>query len=181
MANGFGAAFGGLLLLAVVAGLAGLLALCSVGVVRSRRRGGKVPGPYRYGSAVLLVGVVLVAGFAVVALIDEAPAVAAVFVSTVFAPLVVVGGYLSRTADVAVLDAVAATGLAWGAPALAGVAVTFGLPALVSELFGLAPGQSRQFGLPWLGTLLGGVVVVLGALRIASYLRNAVLGAADDR
>lgn len=179
MANGFGAAFGGLLLLAVVAGLAGLLALSVAGAVLSSSRGGSVPRGLRYLAAALVVGVVLVAGFAVAALVDEAPPVAAVFVATVFVPLGAVGGYLHRTCDVSGVDTVAATGLAWGGPFLIGVAVTFGVPTLISRVFNLSTGEFRQLGLQWLGTVLGGTAVLLGALRLASYLRKSVLSRAD--
>ncbi|MFB6219901.1 MAG: hypothetical protein ABEH90_00560 [Halolamina sp.] len=176
MANGFGAAFGGLLLLAVVAGLAGLLALFLAGAVAFRKRGERVPSGLRYLPVAVVTGVVLVAGFAVAALVDEAAAVAAVFVATVFVPFGAVGGFLLWMSELSRLDAVATTGLAWGVPYLLGLGVTFGVPILITRTFGLAPAKSRHLGLYWLGTVLGGIVVVLGTLRLAEHVADSVLG-----
>jgi len=114
------------MLLAVLSGMAGLLGLFLAGAIVSRRRTGTVPRILRYLSVAGVLGVILVAGFAVVALYDEAVTLATVFLGIVFVPLDAVGIYLHRKAELAGLDALATAGLAWSIPFLIGLAVTFG-------------------------------------------------------
>lgn len=173
MSNGFGAAFGGLMLLAVLSGVAGLLGLSLAGGVVSRWRTGEVPTILRYLCVATVLGVVLVAGFAVVALVDEAATVAAVFFALVLVPLGTVGVYLRHVTELSRLDVVVTTGVAWSIPFLIGLAVTFAVPNVINSLLGLAPAESRQLGLYWMATALGAVVVVLGALRLGKYVSKS--------
>lgn len=170
MSNGLGAAFGGLLLIAMLAGLATLLALTLGGVVVVQRRTGTVPRWLRYLPVVLLAGVVAVAGFGVLALYDEAATLAAVFVAIVFVPLGGVGVALHRRPDLSRLDVLATAGLAWSLPFLLGLGVTFGSLAVVTSVFELAPAQSRRLGLPWGATAVGGGVVLFSALWLSTYV-----------
>lgn len=174
MATGFGAAFGGLLLVAVLSGLAGLLGLVFAGALVARKRLGTVPRRVWSLSGALVLGVILVAGFAVVALVDEAPILAVVFFGTVFVPLGAVGIYLSRVPEVPPHETVGAAGLAWSLPFLVGGAVTFGLPIVINSVGGPAPAAARQLGVYWLATALGASVVVLGALRLSKYISQTL-------
>lgn len=170
MSNGFGAAFGGLLLVAVVSGLAGLLGLCLLGAVISRRQTGTVPRALQYLSIVVVLGVLLVAGFAVAALYDEAAVLAAVFVASIFAPLGGVGIYLYRVTDLSRSEILATAGRVWSLPFLLGIVVTFGSPVVITGMFGMAPAEARQLGVYWGATALGGIVVLLGALWLCTYV-----------
>lgn len=172
MSNGLGAAFGGLLLLAVLSAMAGLLGLSLAGALVFRRRTGAVPGSLRYLSAAVVPGVVLVAGFGVVALFDEAATLASVFLASVLVPLGMIGGHLHRMSELSRVDTIATAGIAWSIPFLLGLVVTFGLPVTINRVFALAPAESRELGLYWLATGLGALVVVTGALRLGSYLRT---------
>lgn len=174
MTNGLGAAFGGLMLLALLSGLAGLLGLCLAGAFVSKRRTGTVPRLLRQLSVAAVLGVILVAGFAVVALSDEAATLAAVFFAIVLVPLGAIGIYLHRVTELTRLDTVATVGLAWSIPFLIGLAVTFGVPAVFNRLFDLAPAESRRFGLYWIAPALGAIVVVLGALRLSTHVRKSL-------
>lgn len=174
MSNGLGAAFGGLMLLAVLSGMAGLLGLCLVGVVVSKRRTETVPNILRYLSVAVVLGVILVAGFAVVALFDEAATLATVFLAIVLVPLGTVGIYLHRATELPRLDIVATAGLAWSIPFLIGLAVTFGIPNVINRVFDLAPAESQQLGLYWIATALGAIVVVFAALRLGKYVSKSV-------
>lgn len=180
MSNGLGAAFGGLLLLAVLAGLATLLALTLGVVVVVRRRRVTIPRGLRSLSVALLAGVVTVAGFGVVALYDEAATLAAVFLAMVAVPLAVVGIALHRRAALSRLDTIAATGLAWSLPFLLGLAVTFGGLNVVTRVFELAPAESQRLGLQWLATTVGGGVVVGSALWLSTYVRSLIATGASS-
>lgn len=174
MSNGLGASFGGLMLLVVLSVMAGLLGLIEVGVVVSQRRSERVLTSLRYLSIALVLGVLLVAGFAVVALFDEAVLLAAVFFAIVIVPLAVVGLYLTRTAELPSVDTVATAGLAWSIPFLIGLVITFGTPTLVNSVFGLTTGESQRLGVYWGATALGAIVVVFGALWIVIQVRNPI-------
>lgn len=167
MSAGFGAAFTGLTLLAVLSGLAGLLALSLAGVVASRRWTKPVPPLLRSLWAGLVCGVVLVAGFGAVLLVDEAATLAAVFVGLVLIPLGAGGLSLYRVAELPRRELVATAGLAWSLSFLLGLAITFGVPIVINRLVDLAPTESRQLGLYWIATALGTTVIVLGTLRLS--------------
>lgn len=165
------------MLLAVLSGMAGLLGLSLAGVVVSRRRTGTVPSSLRYLPGAVVVGVILVAGFAVAALFDEVATLAAVFFATVLVPLGVVGIYLHRVTELPRRDTVATAGLAWSIPFLIGLAVTFGAPNVINRVFDLAPAESQQLGLYWMSTALGAIVVVLGALRLGKHVSKSLFAA----
>lgn len=177
MSNGLGAAFGGLLLAAVLAGLAVLLALSLVGVVVFHRRTGAVPDGLRYLILALIAGVVLIAGFAVGALYDEAATLAAVFIALVFIPLVVAGIYLYRVTELSRLDTIVTTGLAWSIPFLFGLVVTFGTPTVINNTFSLTPGESRQLGIYWGVAVLGALVVGFGTLWFSKRVSKPLYSA----
>lgn len=166
MSNGLGAGFAGLTLLAVLLGLAGLLASCLAGVFVSRRRTGSVPGRLRSVSAALLGGVIVVAGFGVVALYDEALPLAVLFAVIVLLPLAAVGGYLRRTTDLTPIDILATAGVAWSLPFVVGVGVTFGLTTGLGSALEVPPAGARRRALVWIGTTVGGLVVGAGSMLV---------------
>jgi len=177
LSNGLGAGFGGLMLLAVLSGMAGLLGLSLTGVVVSRRRTGTFPRLLRYLSVAVVFGVILVAGFAVLVLYDEAATLAAVLLAIVLIPLGAVGIYLHRMTELSRLDILATTGLAWSIPFLIGLAVTFGVLIVVTNVFDLAPAESQQLGLHWIATAVGAVVVVLGTLLLGKQISRSLYSA----
>lgn len=155
--------------------MAGVLGLFLAGGVVSGRRTGAFPRILRYLLVAVVVGVILVAGFAVVALYDEAVTLATVFFGSVFVPLGAVSIYLHRLAELSRLDTLVTAGIAWSIPFLIGLAVTFGGLVVVTDLLDLAPAESQQLGLPWIATAVGAVVVVLGTLLLGKQV-NRVLG-----
>lgn len=177
MSNGLGAAFGGVMLLAVLSAMAGLLGLFLAGVVVSRRRTGSVPGVLRYLSVAVVLGVILVAGFAVVALFGEAATLATVFFAIVLAPLGAVGIYLHRVTELSQLDTIATAGFAWSIPFLIGLTVIFGVPNVINSMFDLAPAESKQLGLYWVATALGAIIVVLGAIGLGKHVCKSLSAA----
>lgn len=170
MSNGLGAGFGALTLLAALAGLSLLVALGAGVSYVLYRRTGRVPRPLRLPLVAVGVVVVGVAGFGVLALHDEAPPVAGLFVATVLAPFLVVGGYLLRTTESPLVDVAATTVLAWGLLFLPGVAVVIGVTVGASDVFGLAAAESQRLGVPWVASTIGGGTVVLGMLLVGSHL-----------
>lgn len=170
MSNGLGASFGGLMLLAVLSVMAGLLGLFGAGVIVSRSRSKRVASRLRYPSVALVLGVVLVAGFAVVALFDEAALLAAVFVAIVIVPLGAVGFYLNRLTESPTVDIIATAGVAWSIPFLIGLVVTFGTPNVINSVFDLSPGESQQLGVYWGATALGAIVVMSGTLWLVKHV-----------
>lgn len=171
MTNGFGAAFGGLLLAALLAGLAALLTLSGLVVAGWRRRGGAVSRCGLYPAVGLTAGVLLVAGFAVVALADEATALAGLFVALVFVPLTVCGLDLHRRASLSPLETVATTGVAWGPPFLVGLLVAVGGFNLLTGVFDLTAGEAQRRGFQWVATAVGGLVVLLGTRYLGRLVR----------
>jgi hypothetical protein len=174
MANGFGAGFFGLALLALLLGLAALLALGLVVVVVIRRRAGTVPGILEYGSLAVLGAVLLVAGFGVAAMYDEAVFIAVLLLLLVFVPLAAVGLYLDQTTGRSRLDTLATTGMAWGVPFVVGTGITFGLMIGVSSALGLAPAEPEQVWVTWTAMLVGGVVVLAGSLLLGKHLSRSL-------
>lgn len=177
MASGFGAAFGGMMLLAVVTGMALFLSLSLLGILLSRRRGRGVPRILRYLSIVVVIGVILTGSFSVIALVDEAAPLATVFLAIVFVPLGAVGLYLRLVTNLPRLDTVLTMGVAWGLPFLVGLPLTFGLPILINRALGLAPAESRHLGVYWIAPVVGAIVVVLGSLGLARQVRKSLFTA----
>jgi len=173
MSNGLGAGFFGLTLLAILLGLAAVLTLALVGVVGFRRRIGTVPQLLKYVSIAVLGGVLVVAGFGVLAMYDEAVLLAVLFLVIVFVPLTVVGIYLHQTTELTRVDVLVTTGLAWSVPFVIGVGVTFGLTIGVSSTFDLAPAESQRLGVVWIAMLVGGAVIVTGSVLLGRYLSQS--------
>jgi len=174
MSNGLGAGFFWLLLLAVLLGLAAVLTLTLVGVVGFRRRTGTIPHLLKYVSIAVLGGVLLVAGFGVLAMYDEAVRLAVLFLAIVFVPLAAVGLYLHRTTKLTRLDTLVATGLAWSLPFVIGVGVTFGLTIGASSIFDLAPAESQRLRVVWIAMIAGGAVVVLGSVLLGKHVSQSL-------
>jgi len=174
MSNGLGAGFGGLLLLAILLGLAGLLTLSLGAVYLFQRRRDAVPRLLKYLSIAFLAGVVVVAGFAIAALFDEVSLLPALFTAIAVIPLLVVGVYLSRTTELSSVDLLASTGLAWSVPFLLGVVVVFGLTLGVSQVLGWTSVQSQQRGLAQIATFVGGLVVVVGTVLLSKTISLAI-------
>ncbi|MFC7138418.1 hypothetical protein ACFQMA_01025 [Halosimplex aquaticum] len=180
MSNGFGAAFGGMMLLAVLSGMALLLGISLAGIFVLQRRTGSIPRFLRYLSFAVVVGVILIAGFSVAALFDEATMLATVFLAIVFVPLGVVTLYLHRENDLSRIDIVVTTGVAWSIPFLIGVPVTIGVPVLINRIFGLSPAESRQLGVYWIASVVGAIVVVFGALRLSRHVSKRMITATSS-
>jgi hypothetical protein len=141
-----------------------------VGVVGFRRRIGTVPQLLKYVSIAVLGGVLVVAGFGVLAMYDEAVLLAVLFLVIVFVPLTVVGIYLHQTIELTRVDVLVTAGLAWSLPFVIGVGVTFGLTIGVSSTFDLAPAESQRLGMVWIAMLVGGAVIVIGSVFLGKYL-----------
>lgn len=165
-------------LLAVLLGLAVLLAACLAGVFVSHWRTGAVPPLLRYVSAALLCGVIVVAGFGVVALSDEAPPLAVLFVAIVLLPVAAVSGYLRLTTELPHVDTLATAGVAWSLPFVVGVVVTFGLSSGLGSVLEAPPAGSQRRALVWIATAVGAVVVVTGSIILARTVSRP-LSAAD--
>lgn len=173
MSNGFGAAFGGLLL-AVLSGMALFLAACLAGFFLLESQSDNPPNVLRILSGALSVSVTVVAGFAVIALIDESAILATVFLGLVLVPIGAVGLILHRVTGLSSLDIIGTTGVAWSIPYLIGLTATFVFLIGVNRAFVLAPAASRSLGIYWIATLLGALIVLLGTFRIAIHIGGSV-------
>lgn len=184
MSNGLGAGFALLTILAVLLGVAVLLGLLTAGAVALERRSGTRPAPIRYVAAGLLAVALVVAGFGAVALADEALVGAALLVALVFVPLAGAGAIVRRAGHPDRLALTATTAMAWGGAYIFGIAVLAGLVVGLEPALGLAPGEARQVGLPWLETAVAGLAALAVALALASGLPRlvpTVPGAPGDR
>lgn len=181
MTDGFGAGFGALMLLALLVGLAALLSVTAAGALLSERRSDDVHDVFPYTAVGLVSVVVVVGGFGVLALSDEAPAAAALFVALVFVPLAGAAGVLQRDTALSWDDLAAVAGMAWGLPYVAGAAVLFGLAVGLAPALGLAPGEARRTGLPWIETVVAGLVVLAGAMAVAPRLVARLPSVTPDR
>lgn len=175
MSNGLGAGFGGLLLLAAVALLATVQSLLLAGAYAMRGRGGAVPTPVGYLSAAVLAGVLAVAGFAVLALFDEAPKLAALFVVLVFLPSLAAGWRLRGEWGRNVVVGLSAVGLSWSVPFLLGVGVVFGSIAVAAES-GVSTTAPAQDAVLLVATLAGGAVATAGTLLFEGWVRESSFG-----
>lgn len=170
MTNGLGAGLFALTLLAVIAALAVLAVAATVAAGICYRKSGFVPMPLRYLHVAIAVGVFGVAGFAVLVLYDEAPLAAGLFTSVVVVPFLLVSASLARSTDVARLDIIVATVMAWGIPFVLGLGVSVAVMTGLESLLDLAPAESRQVGVAWVAAASGGFVIVLGMLPLAPRL-----------
>lgn len=174
MSDGLGAGFAGLTLLAVLLGLAALLALCLVGVFASRRRTDRDPRSITFLSVAVLGVVIVVAGFGVAALYDEAPPLAVLLLAVVFLPLTAVGAYVRLTTDLQPTDTLATAGVAWSLPFVVGTAVTFGLSIGLGSVLELPPADPQRRALVWIATTVGAVVVVTGSIILARTVSKSL-------
>jgi len=173
MSNGLGAGFFGVTLLAILLGLAAVLTIALAGVVVLRRWIGTVPQLLKYVSIAVLGGVLVVAGFGVLAMYDEAVLLAVLFLVIVFVPLTAVGIYLHQTTELTRVDVLVTAGLAWSLPFVIGVGVTFALTIGISSTLDLAPAESQRLWVVWIAMLVGGAVIVIGSVLLGKYLSQS--------
>lgn len=176
MTDGLGSGFFALTLLVLLGVGAVLLGLTAAGALALDRRRGRVPVAVRFLAMVLLAAVVVVAGFGVLVLADEAVVAAALVVAIAFAPVVAVVVRQRRAGRQPWLAVLATAGLAWGPSYLLGVVVAFGLDIALRELLDLAPAEPLSMAVAWVaaaggGVVAAGVAAVVGA-RLASVLRT---------
>jgi hypothetical protein len=179
MSDGLGAGFGALMLLAVLVGLALVLALTGAVAVALDRRGSGAPGVTRYVAVALLVGVLAVSGFGVLALYDEAAVLAWVFAALVVVPLSVAGAGLGHRIGRPWIDVGASVAVGWSLPFVAGVVVTFGGLQVASQGLGLASGEVQSMGLPWVAATAGGLVVTAATVATAGRLAEPLAPDSD--
>ncbi len=178
MSNGLGVGFAALTSLAVLVGLALLAVLVTGGAYLVSRRTGHTLNAFRY--LLLAIGVVVlgVSGFSVLALSDEAPALAGLFLLCTVLPGLVSAAYLASATTLSLLDIVATTTMAWGLLFLFGIGVVFGVQRGITSVFDFAPAESRHLGVPWIASTSGGIVLTLGmavlAIRLSEVMRPPV-------
>lgn len=169
MSNGLGAGFFGLTMLAVLLGLAGVLALTGAATLAVERWADLWPAPLRYMPVVLLAAVAAVAGFCVLALYDEAAVLAWLFAALVVAPLGAGGAYLRRSTSLGWPDALSVTALGWSPSYVAGVVATFGLVTAVQQALQLTSGEVEQMGVAWAAAAAGGLLAVAGTAAVGGW------------
>lgn len=158
MSNGFGAAFFGITLFAVLLAIAGLLVVTTVVVFYLRHK--QVPDLIQYVAAPLTGIVVVVSGFGIVVLTDEATALAVLFAAIVVFPLVLVGAR-AKWSGVSWITVVAISGMAWSLPFITGVGLLFVLQTNI---------EISTTGM----TGLAGIVTIGGALLIGEYIGSVL-------
>jgi hypothetical protein len=170
MSNGLGAGFFTVSLLVALAGVAVFVALATTSCVVFFRRTSRVPQIVVYLMVAITIGVVGVAGFGILVLFDEASAAAWVFTSTVVLPFAVVGAYLARMTELPPSYVVSSTVMAWGLPFLLGIGVALGVKTGIETVSAVAPGESRQLGIPWIAAACGGLTIILAMLPLSTRL-----------
>lgn len=158
MSNGFGAGFGGLVILVGLVVLAGLL-VATAAVALYWRQEQSSP-PVDYVAVGLVAIVVAVAGFGIAALADEAPRIAVLFGATVGLPLVLVAGR-ARWTGAGWGSVAARSGMAWGLPFLAGVGALYVLTVATDAS-------------PEVMTGVAGAVTTGGTLLAGEYVRTVL-------
>jgi len=181
MSNGLGAGFFAITLLAVLAGLATLVVLAMIVSAVSHRRIGHTPTLLRYLLVLLCVGVLGVAGFGILFVYDETPAIAWLLTSIVVVPFLVVSVYLARSTGLSRFDVMTTTAMAWGVPFFLGVGVAVGVVNGIESVFDLAPAESRQMGVAWIAAAVGGLTTILGMIPIGNRLGRMVDSATTAR
>ncbi|MFB6161380.1 MAG: hypothetical protein ABEJ61_09435 [Haloferacaceae archaeon] len=167
MANGFGAGFAALAVVAVIAGLALLLGAASGAAFVLRRRTGRVPTLVSHVAVGLATAAVTLAGFGVLAFVDEAPPAAGLLVAVVLLPLAVGTGTVRRRAALSWLDAVAATAMAWWIPFLVALGAVVGLTAGLTAALDLATASPRRLAVVRVAAAGGGATAVVGTALVA--------------
>lgn len=180
MSNGLGAGFGALGLLVLLVGLALLSALATAASCAWYRQAGRLPPWLRY--LFVLIGVVAVAvtGVGVVALFDEAPTAAGLFLLLGLLPLLGAGVALGRRTGSTRLVLVVTTVMAWGPALLIGVVVTFGAMGVLISLLDVPAAVASETNLPWIAAATGGVVVVVAATLLGSRLVDVARAAGSN-
>jgi len=174
MSTGLGAGFGALLLVAVLLGLAALLALVLLAVFVSQARGRAFPRVLRYFAVGILLAVVSTAGFGVAALHDEATVAAGLFLALVFLPVIGAGVVLRQSTDFPLLEVLTVVGMTWSLPFALGVAVFFAVIAGVESAFGLAPVDVQRLHLAWWAVALSGALTTLVTFAFANRVKRAL-------
>jgi hypothetical protein len=170
MANGLGAGFAGLTLLAVEGALAVALALTGGVAVAARRRAGRVPPAAQSVALGLLAVVLAVAAVAVVALADEARTLAWLVAALVVLPLAVAGWYVDRSTSLSLRAVAATTAVAWSVPFLFGTVATLAALPVVARATGQPPAAAGGTWLPWVLATVGGSVVAVTTAGISERL-----------
>jgi hypothetical protein len=171
MASSFGAGFGAILLAAVLLGLAGLLGALLLGTVVYRRRGQELPRPLQVLAVAALAAALLVGGFGVAALYDEAPVGAVLFLGVVLLPVGAAGGVLRRTTALPPLSLLTTVAIAWSLPYVLGLVLFAAGVVVVPGVLGLPPAAPERLRFAWLGAGLGGVAAVVGTVALARALQ----------
>lgn len=170
MTNGLGAGFFALAVVAVVAGLAGLVIITTGVAAMYQRQTGELPALLGYLLVVLCLGVGIVAGFGILALFDEVAVVAWLLAWSVVVPLLGVGVYLDRRMALSRVEVITTTLMAWGVPFLLGMGVAAGVLSGMPSVFKLSPGETRQLGIAWIAATVGGFTVILGMLALGTRI-----------
>jgi hypothetical protein len=180
MSNGLGAGFGALALLALLVGLALFSALATVVSVAWYRQAGRFPSWLRYLFVLIGVAAVVVTGVGVLALFDEAPTAAGLFLLLGLLPLFGAGVALGRKAESTRLALVVTTVMAWGPALLVGVIVTFGAMGVLVSLLDVPAAVASETSLPWIAAAIGGAVVVVATTLLGSRLVDVVRTAGSN-
>jgi hypothetical protein len=179
MSNGLGAGFGALTLLVLLVGLALFSALATVASVAWYRQAGRLPSWLRYLFVLLGAVAAVVPAVGVLALFDEAPTAAGLFLLLGLLPLIGSGVALGRQTGATRLVLVVTTVMAWGPALLVGVIVTFGAMGVLVSLLDVPAALASETSLPWIAAAVGGAVVVVAATLLGSRLVD-VVGAAGS-
>lgn len=170
MSNGLGAGFGALVLLVLLCGLALLSALATAGTYAWYRQAGRFPSWLRSLFVLIGVAAVVVTGVGVIALFDEAPTAAGLFLLLGFLPLLGAGVALGRLTGSTRLDLIVTTAMAWGASFLLGVIVAFGAMGALISLLGVPAAAASATWLPWIAAAVGGATVAVGTTSLGTRL-----------
>lgn len=154
MSNGFGAAFFGLTLFAILLPIAGLLVVTTGVAIYWHHR--QAPAPIQYIAVGLAGVVIVVAGFGIVVLADEATPLSVLFGTIVILPLVLVGGR-ARWSGAPWKTVAAIAGMAWSLPFLVGTGLLFVLQI------------TTDVSTIWM-TGLAGIITTGGALLFGEHI-----------
>lgn len=170
MSSGLGSGIAAVSIGAILIGLASFALLTAAVSSVLYRRTATVPRSLRYLVVAIGVFVIGVSGFSVLALFDEAPALAGLFASITLVPLLVVAVYFERSTELTRLDLVTTTVMAWGLPFLLGIVVAFGVMIGVTSVVDLTRSEALDLGLTWIASTAGGITVVLCMIPLGRRL-----------
>lgn len=164
----FGAGFALLSLLLVLGGLAAVALLAGAVALGYRRYTGESPPEAgRYPLVLLLVAAVGVAGFGIVALVDEAPIGSGLLLAGVAVPLVASVATLRWRNGRSWPSVGAIATVAWSAGYLLGLAAFAGIVATVPAALDIPQGSARTANVAWVAVGVTGVVATVVAVEIA--------------